>query len=229
MTTIPPQITNALNSPDQLLQEGRGAGGGGGGGGGGRSRPRSRTCGYIVQEVKAATTSYTQSYAVRCPRNKACAYSASHLGCADTAIATTAQPTAGAVYTTCIGGREWESSYSTQSTVDPQTLACTGYASSLCQTFSLIQDKNTFTGFTCRATTLPSATVTEGSWDAYKPTSIPTPIDSFYYLATYSATTTSGALGPTTTSASSASHILSGTQPLYFSIGVLLCFLLGNI
>ncbi|RVD83626.1 uncharacterized protein DFL_008008 [Arthrobotrys flagrans] len=115
-------------------------------------------------------------------------------------------------------------------TPGPAVSSSTGHSAS-CQTFGLIQDENTFTRFTCRATTMPSVTVTEGSWGTYQLTSIPTPIDDLYFIAraTYTATDSSSTLGPTSTSVSSASHTLMGTQNLYLSIGALLCFLFGNI
>ncbi|KAK6331273.1 hypothetical protein TWF730_004361 [Orbilia blumenaviensis] len=218
-----PQSTNTANGPDQLVQEGRGAGGGGGGGGGsgaGRSRPKSRTCAYIVEVVTdSANPLPTLSYGVKCPRSAVCAYSASYVGCVSAVPATVTEVTKGVVPTTCITQADWSSAY-TGKNIGQDTLTCTGY-SSICQTFSVIQQGNTFTGFTCRTTTVPSATATGGSWGTFTPTSIPTPINGLYHIAQaeYTASTT-----VSTTSASSSGYRVTPaiSSPLVSSLLLLI-------
>ncbi|KAF3100427.1 hypothetical protein TWF102_005306 [Orbilia oligospora] len=227
-----PQTLTVSNGLDPLLQEGRGAGGGGGGGGGsgaGRIRHRSRTCAYITETItNSANPLYTQSYGVKCPHNAACAYSASYVGCVGTSTSsgtTSVTPTTRPVPTTCIAFEDLAASLLTRTDISPQTLLCTGpYV--LCQTFTLVQSENTFTGFTCRASTVPSATVTGGSWGTYPPTSIPTPIDQLYHIAKapYTGTASSTSAGPAATSPSSAYQVHPGMDIL--SIPTLLFFFL---
>ncbi|EGX45691.1 hypothetical protein AOL_s00140g7 [Orbilia oligospora ATCC 24927] len=183
---------------------------------------------FIAHKDFAANPLYTQSYGVKCPHNAACAYSASYVGCVGTSTSsgtTSVTPTTRPVPTTCIAFEDVAASLLTRTDISPQTLLCTGpYV--LCQTFTLVQSENTFTGFTCRASTVPSATATGGSWGTYPPTSIPTPIDQLYHIAKapYTETASSTSTGPAVTSPSSAFQVHPGMDIL--SIPVLLFFFL---
>ncbi|KAK6518822.1 hypothetical protein TWF506_005957 [Arthrobotrys conoides] len=232
MTNSHPQTVDALNGPDTLLQEGRGAGGGGGGSGGGRVRHRSRTCAYITETItNSANPLYTQSYGIKCRPSAACVYSASYVGCVDTPATsgTVTDITRRPVPTTCIGRQDLAASYLTRTDISQETLICTGYYA-LCQTFTLMQSDHTFTGITCRASTMPSVTVNGGSWGTYPPTSIPTPINELYYIAKapYTETASSTSTGPTSTSPSSAFQVRPGLE-MFSAPTVLFFFLLFQL
>ncbi|KAF3936826.1 hypothetical protein ABW19_dt0204414 [Dactylella cylindrospora] len=212
------------NGDDALITPAPGAIQAGRGGGG--VKVRSRICAYMSVD-DLVSLSATRLDEVRCPPTASCAYSASYVGCVDLA---TWESTQDPVATTCIGSARWVSEHTGQYNLPKETLVCTNWNSPLCQTVHFLQAENTFTGFACLpSTTSIPLTATGGSWEAYAPTSIPTPIDGLYHIAAESTTTIAPTSTQTNGSAGSGASML-GMQATYEFAGLfVIAYFLFNL